>query len=286
MLNMLDKAAVKQINELVYAKPRTIQEISQSLDVNWRTADKYVEKIAADEGTVSCRTFREGTRGALKIVFWNNLEKLAASEVQEHLLKQIEAGRTKDDFSPSEIFQFVDKNKGKIVRLREHEYNSYKNLKNFLDCIKGAKQQILFFSGNLTWSKMQNHDKEIVETLEKLAQKKVISKILTRVELAGIESLKNILAVNSRVGYDAIEVRHRYQPLRCTIIDDKVAVFKEVLEPEKYAPKELKEKIYLLYYIYDKDWIEWLQKVFWHLYRPAVSVKRRLDMMKPVFHTE
>jgi len=283
---MLDKATVKQINEFVYSKPRTVQELALFLKVNWRTADKYVEKIAADEGTVSARTFREGTRGALKIVFWNNLEKLAASEVQEHLLKQIEAGRHRDDFSPSEIFQYVDKNKGKVITLREHEYNSYKNLKDFTDRLKSAKQQILFFSGNMTWSTLANHDSEIRETLEKLGLKKVVSKILTRVELAGLESLKNILAINSKIGYDAIEVRHRYQPLRCTIIDDKVAVFKEVLEPKKYDKGELKERLYLLYYIYDADWIAWLQKVFWHLYRPAVSVKRRMEIMKPVFHSQ
>ncbi|HKZ49434.1 MAG TPA: hypothetical protein VJ110_00305 [Candidatus Nanoarchaeia archaeon] len=282
---MLDKATIKQINEFVHQKPRTVQEISILLRVNWRTADRYVENIEKDEGTISTRTFREGTRGALKVVFWNHFEKLAANEAQEHLLRQIESGRRKDDFSPSEIFQFVDKNRGKVVKMQEHEYNSYKNLKNFLDHLKGAKQQVLFFSGNLTWSKLADHDKEILEVLEGLAKKKVSSKVLTRVELAGIDSLKNILAINSRAGWDAVEVRHKYQPLRCTIIDNSVAVLKEVLEPEKYAPNELKEKTYLLYYIYDQEWIEFLQRAFWHLYKPAVSAKRRLEVMKPVFHT-
>ncbi len=282
---MLDKATVKQISEFVYAKPRTVQEISLLLKVNWRTADRYVDAIAKDEGTISCRTFREGTRGALKIVFWTNIERLAESEVQEHLLKQIESGRKKGDFSPSEIIHNIDKNKIKIIKLKEHEYNSYKNFKNFADELKEATQQILFFSGNMTWSNYPVHDQKILDILESLARKKISSKVLTRVELAGINNIKNMLAVNNRVGYDAIEVRHRYQPLRCTIIDDKVAILKEVLEPENYAPKELKEKVYLLYYIYDKEWIEWLQRVFWHLYRPAVSAKRRLDVMKPVFHT-
>ncbi len=282
---MLDKATVKQISEFVYAKPRTVQEISLLLKVNWRTADRYVDAIAKDEGTISCRTFREGTRGALKIVFWNNIERLAESEVQEHLLKQIESGRKKGDFSPSEIIHNIDKNKIKIIKLKEHEYNSYRNFKNFADELKEATQQILFFSGNMTWSNYPVHDQKILDILESLARKKISSKVLTRVELAGINNIKNILAVNNKVGYDAIEVRHRYQPLRCTIVDDKVAVLKEVLEPENYAPKELKEKAYLLYYIYDKEWIEWLQRVFWHLYRPAVSAKRRLDVMKPVFHT-
>jgi hypothetical protein len=283
---MLDKATVKQINEFVYAKPRTIQELALLLKVNWRTADKYTEKIASEDGTISVRTFREGTRGALKIVFWNNLERLAASEVQERLLRQIEHGRKKDDFSPSEIFQFVDKNKRKIVKLREHEYNSYKNFKDFADSLKGATQQILFFSGNMTFSNYPVHDKEIRDILEELAKKKISSKILTRVELAGLNNIKDILALNSRAGWNAVEVRHCYQPLRCSIIDNKVAVLKEILEPEKYAPGELKEKLYLLYYIYDPDWVEWLQKVFWHLFRPAVDAKRRMEGMREVFHTK
>ena len=129
---MLDKATIKRINEFVHQKPRATDEIAKLLDVNWRTADKYVHNISENEGTIAVRTFREGTRGALKIVFWKTAEQLAASEVQEYLLRQIESGRRKDDFSPSEIFQFVDKNKGKVVKLMEHEYHSYKNLKNFL----------------------------------------------------------------------------------------------------------------------------------------------------------
>lgn len=108
---MLTKETVAKINEFVYARPRTIQEIAKFIGVNWRTANRYVEKISKEEGTLSSKVFREGTPGALKVVFWNNIEKLHASEVQERLFKHIESGREKEDFSPSEIFQFVDKNK-------------------------------------------------------------------------------------------------------------------------------------------------------------------------------
>lgn len=65
---MLDARARKRISDFVYQKPRTVQEIAQFLRVNWRTADRYVEKIAWEEGTLATRTFREGTRGALKVV--------------------------------------------------------------------------------------------------------------------------------------------------------------------------------------------------------------------------
>jgi nitric oxide synthase oxygenase domain/subunit len=49
---MLDKATIKQINEFVYQKPRTVQELALLLKVNWRTADSYVEKISAENLSV------------------------------------------------------------------------------------------------------------------------------------------------------------------------------------------------------------------------------------------
>ena len=73
---MLDSKIIKKINNFVYQKPRTIQEISLLIKKNWRTADRYVEQISKEQGTLLVRTFREGTRGALKIVFWNNIEKI------------------------------------------------------------------------------------------------------------------------------------------------------------------------------------------------------------------
>ena len=72
---MLTKEIVRKVNEFVYTKPRSINEIAELLGVNWRTANRYVEKISREEGTISTRVFREGTPGALKIVFWNNILK-------------------------------------------------------------------------------------------------------------------------------------------------------------------------------------------------------------------
>jgi len=274
---MLDKKVTKKINEFVYARPRSINEVANFLGINWRTANRYVEKISSEEGTLSTRVFREGTRGALKIVFWNNIEKLHASEIQERLFRQIESGRRKEDFSPSDIFQFVDKSKKKVKVMNEKEYNSAQNFKDFADELKSADRQILFFSGNLTFSNMSHHDKKIREILEELGKKKIFSKILTRVELAGIENIQNVLSINKRVGFNAVEVRHSYQPLRATIVDDKLAIFREVLNPESYARGELKQKMHILYYIYDEDWIEWLQKVFWSLFRSSLDAKMRIE---------
>jgi len=277
---VLNKEIIKKINEFVYTKPRSIHEIAKLINVNWRTANRYVEKISKEEGSISTRVFREGTPGALKIVFWNNIEKLHVSEVQERLFKQIETGKRREDFSPSEIFQFVDKNKKKIKIMNKKQYNSPSNFKDFINRVKGAERQILFFSGNLTFSNIKYHDEKIRDILEELGRKKISSKILTRVDLAGIKNIQDVLSINKRIGHDAVEIRHCYHPLRTTIIDDKEAVFKEVFDPKNYAKGELKHKLYILYYIYDENWIEWLQKVFWHLFRGSLDARKRIEELK------
>ena len=274
---MLDTKIIKQINDFVYIKPRTIQEIAGLIKKNWRTANRYVDLISEQQGTISTRIFREGTRGALKLVYWNSIEKIHSSEFQERLFKHIESGRTKDDFSPSEIYQYVDSNKKSASVLTNKVYNSKENFEDFVNLLRSATSQILFFSGNLTFSNIGYHDKKILEIIEKLAKQNIKTKILTRVEIPGLENIKNILAINEKIGKEMIEIRHCYQPLRTTIIDNKVVVFKEVRRPEDYAKGELEEQINLLYYIYDEEWIEWVQKVFWNLFRSSFPAQKRIQ---------
>lgn len=276
---MFTKEIVRKINKFVYQKPRTIQEIARLLKVNWRTANRYVEKIASEEGTISTRVFREGTRGALKIVFWNNVERLHVSEIQERLFKQIEAGRFKGDFSPSEIFQFVDKRKKKLVVMTEKEYWSEEDFKEFHDRLRGAQRINLFFSGNLTFINYKSNITTL-DVLEELAERKVVAKVLVRVEWPGIENIRKALAINERVGFNAIEIRHCFQPLRATITDDKVVVLKETFDPKNYPKSELKERLYVLYYIYDEDWINWIKRIFWYFFRSAIDAKKRIEELK------
>lgn len=274
---MLDSKLAKKINDFVYQKPRTIQEIALLIHKNWRTANSYVEKIEGEQGTLSVRTFRKGTRGALKIVFWNNIENIHSSELQEKLFRRIELNRRKRDFSPSEIYQFVDKDKKALKIMNEKEYTSEKNFEDFTNLLKSANSQILFFSGNLTFSNLEHHDIKIRKIIEDLSKNHVSSKILTRVELPGLQNIKNVLGINNRLGKKMIEIRHARQPLRVTIIDNKVAVFKESFYPNNYEKDELDEAKFLLYYIYDPEWIEWLQKVFFNIYRVSVDAERRID---------
>lgn len=144
---VLDTKTIKIINDFAYQKPRTIQEIALLLKKNWRTADTYVETIAKQQGTISTKTFRKGTRGALKIIFWNNIERIHSSSLQERLLKQIEAGRQKIDFSPSEIYQYIDEGKREAFFYSNKEIETKNNFRRFKNLLQQAEQQILFFSG-------------------------------------------------------------------------------------------------------------------------------------------
>src|SRR3989344_8889592 len=109
---MLTSAIIKKIENLVAQKPRSIQEISNLINKNWRTADRYIEVIKKDFGTLETRVFREGTRGALKIVYWAPIEKVNSSVFQEKLEEDISRSKKKEDFSAFNIFQYIsDKNK-------------------------------------------------------------------------------------------------------------------------------------------------------------------------------
>lgn len=275
---MLDSKIKKKIIELVYQKPRTVQEIAQSIGKNWRTADSYVEKICEEDGSISARTFREGTRGALKIVFWNNIEKIHSSSFQERLFKAIEAGKTKKDFSPFEIYQYVDEKKRRAsVEADKDEKNT--NIDEFTNALSSAEKQILFFSGNLSWI---NLNKKVFPIIKRLVKNRVQIKILTRVDIATVANLDKLFSINEAEGRDAIEIRHCEQPLRAVIVDSKLARMKEVKDPSDYKAGELEKKTFIFYEIYDSEWVEWMQKVFWNLFRTSVPVEKRIKDLKTV----
>lgn len=279
---VLDSQTIKKINDFIYQKPRTIQEIALLINKNWRTADSYIEKIAKEQGTLSTKTFREGTRGALKIVFWNNIEKIHSTSFQERLFKQIESGRQKIDFSASEIYQHVDEDKREAFFYTQKDVETEENFKRFRNFLLKAEYQILFFSGNLTFSTIKTHDETILNILEDLAKKKVNIKILTRVEVPGLDYVQNLLNLNEKLGREAIEIRHCFHPLRATIIDNKVVNFKETKYPPREQPYELPEITHISYNIYDKEWIEWLQKVFWNLFSVSVDAQKRINDFKTI----
>lgn len=268
---MLTKQIRQQIEDFVHQTPRTVQEIAHNIDRNWRTADRYIQQIAEEFGTIATRTFREGSRGALKLVYWNALVGMKGTAFQERLRTMIEAGRTKYDFSAMYIYQSAQQD------TRTATLNAIEAKKEFVKHLDSAKQQVLLFSGNLTWIK---EDKQLERKLEQLIQRGVKIKIITRVDLTSQKLADTLLKNNLRQGDDLISIRHCEQPLRGAIIDDNVICIKEIYSPT--VQQEVKEKTTIHYVIKDSVWVSWLQKVFWHLWEQSIDAQSRIDAIKTI----
>lgn len=277
----MDRAIEKEIIEFVRTRPRTIQEIARTIGKNWRTADRYVQKIAEETGTIAAHTFRGGTRGALKIVYLVDIARLAGTQAQDLLLSRILSGRRKEDFSPLDIYQYVpeEKRHAFVEHLAEETITDLQDLASML---RSARKQILLFSGNLSWVALKQRGEKISAVLEETARRGIAIKVLTRVDIASLKNLAQVLAINQTLGRDAVEIRHAEQPLRSTIIDSAHVRLKETKDPGRYKPGELDAQTFIFYDILDEDWIAWLQKVFWKLYSTAIPAKQRLDALESI----
>ncbi|MBI2102705.1 hypothetical protein HYT55_02610 [Candidatus Woesearchaeota archaeon] len=269
----MQKEIKDSILQLIQQKPRTVQEVAQSIQKNWRTADRYIELIAQETGLISTRIFREGSRGALKVVYWNALERTKGSAYQERLFTRLVQGRRKEDFSPFDLYQFVDEDKRQLF-LESQEFLTPEPIR-YDTMLANAQQQVLFFSGNLSWMELGPDMRAVIEML---AAKKVRIKILTRVDLTSHKNTVDMLSLNLRCGWDAIEIRHCEQPLRAVLVDDTLMSIKEVMSPQ--LCREVKEKSFLFYLIKDQAWIAWTQKVFWHLWGQSIDARDRLKVLE------
>ncbi len=268
----------KRINDFVYVKPRTIEEIAQHIKKNWRTANRYVDRIAEQEGIISTRTFREGTRGALKIVFWSNIDRIHSTSMQEKLFQRIETGRKKEDFSPFDIYQHIDENKKSAFMEQQEDEGATAINKDLPNLFKTTEKQIMLFSGSLSWANLKQSHFKTIDLFEELAKRNIPIKVIANVDLASINNVKKFLAINDRLGKQLIEVRHREQPLRAVVIDDKFTRFKEIRDPSTSQ----KKKTFIFYGIYDREWIEWVQKVFWSLFTTAIPAEKRIKEIETI----
>jgi hypothetical protein len=278
---MLSSEIIKKIEELVYSKPRSIQEISQHIKKNWRTADRYITEISKEFGTVETRTFRGGTRGALKIVYWSAVEKISKSVFQEQLEENIFKGKIKDDFAGFDIFQHVEDNKKDAWVKKGLDEVEAGRLIEFKKLLLKAKKQILFFSGNLSFINFKDDKVNIFETLDELVKKGVQIKIVCRVDFNAIDNIEKILSLNSKYGKELIEIRHREQPLRVSVIDKDIINIKEVKKPTG-RKSEIRENFFIFYTIKDKEWIEWITKIFWKMFNSSLSARKRLDELNKI----
>lgn len=272
---MLDSKTVKKISEFVYIKPRTIQEIAMHIGKNWRTADSYVEKISKEQGIIALRTFRGGTRGALKIAFWNNVEKIHSSEFQERLFKRIELARNKEDFSPFDIYQYVPENK-RSAFLEEQKEDTITNKQDLVNALRSAENQVLIFSGNLSWVNAIQGRVKLIDVFEELAENNISIKIICKVDLESMKNIQKMLDINYKLKKELIEIKHAEQPFRAFIVDNKWARFKE----RKSGSKD--KLAHIFYDIIDEEWVEWIQKVFWNIFRTSIKAEKRVKDIETI----
>ena len=277
---MLNNELIKKIEDFVYSKPRSVQEIASYIGKNWRTADRYISEIEKNYGTIATRVFREGTRGALKIVYWASVEKISSSVFQEKLEEEILRARKKEDFSAFDIFQYVNE-KNKQVKVKTEKSEEIAGFNNVKSILEKAEKKILIFSGNLSFINFQQKDKKILDILDALVKKGISVKILCRVDIAGKKNIENVLALNYKHGKEMVEIRHREHPLRATIVDNKFFDIKEIKEPTGKI-SELDKKIFIFYNIKDKEWVEWLTKIFWKMFSSSIDAKKRLMELEKI----
>jgi len=277
---MLNTETIKKIEEFVYKRPRSIQEIANHIDKNWRTVDRYIQEIKENFGTIDTRTFRQGTRGALKVVYWAAIEKASPSVFQERLANEIKTFKKKEEFSAFDIFQHVaDENK--TADLEQTQEEAKTNLTQLKKYLEQAENQLLSFSGNLSWINLEDKKVKTFDVLESLVKKGIKIKCLCRVDLVSLNTIEKLLALNHKYGKELIEIRHCEQPLRALIIDNKLIRLKEIKEPTGRI-NELNEKIFLFYTIRDRDWVEWLSKIFWNMFSNSIDSKKRIQELKKI----
>jgi hypothetical protein len=84
-----------------------------------------------------------------------------------------------------------------------------------------------------------------------------------------------MLQINHKLKKEMIEIRHAEQPFRAFIIDNKFARFKENRQHDK-------KNNYIFYEIRDEEWVEWLQKVFWNIFRTSIKAEKRIEDLESI----
>ena len=273
-LGLLDQETIKRVEAFVRSEPRTIQEIALLLAKTWRTADSYVERIANEAGTIATKTFRGGTRGALKIAYWNVLERFHASAFQERLFEKIIAGREKQDFNPFDIYQYVDEQKRRAFAERQTVYNVTEK-QNLVNALRMAEQQVLIFAGDLSWAVARQGEVSLLSLLEELVVRKVPVRIVCDVDLESVENIERLHSLNEKYKSEMIEVRHAQQPLRAFVVDGSFARFKQ-------RKRGAQEDVYVFYEVFDESWVSWVQRVFWEMFRAGIGAGQRIKDLRSI----
>lgn len=265
---MIDKKATSMIQEFVHSEPRTIQEIAKHLNVNWKTAERYVERITADYGTLAVKQFRGSSKSSIKLVYWNAFSE-SSDLVQENLMRRILEARKKTEFRFFDVFQYC------LPQLSAMESASSNpdalKEKQMADVINKTKDELLVFSGNLSWINF----KKTRDALMKAIDRGVSVRIITRLDIATINNYKKAAQLS-----DEITIKHREQPLRGILADSSVCQMSDVWQASAYKQEELPSDLYVSYLVKDKKWIAFLRKLFFTMYNSAPETEMRVGALK------
>ncbi len=266
----LTREEVDRVIDFIRKEPRTVQDVALFIGRSWVTSDSYLEQIRTETGLIGIKTFRKGTQGAIKVAYYSHPDSLPQDELRSNILRQIQLGKRKHDFDFMELFQFVpDSGKRSFA-----DQNSSALLKR---CLSSAESSVMIFSGNLSFLS----DDRLLEEMGLLLKRKVKVRILIRVNMASLGNI-GLLTPLLQKYHGLIEVRHRYHPLRGIIIDDRLAVFRSEESKDFYKENELDRDSLIFYEIYDREWIDFLQKVFWNLFRPSISMAERVKELERI----
>ncbi|MCK5026625.1 MAG: hypothetical protein KAS15_08565 [Nanoarchaeota archaeon] len=268
----------RKLLEILTVAPCSIQELAFKLSKNWRTIDNYISKME-EEGLLSTKEFKRGPRVAFKIVFIQPDVNVHISNAQKKILKKIESGRRSQDFSPLDIIQF----------LPEEEVTSYfrsiklptdKVTEGLLRFFKQTSNNLLMFSGDLSWVDLKIGKTTILDVIEQLAKDKIMIKIIARVDQSTRERIGKLLNINYKLGHDSIEIRHEEHPLRSFIVDGKIVRLKE---PAFSSQKgELKKVGTFFYEFQNESWTNWLERYFWSVFRSSIPAEKRLLVLDKI----
>ena len=274
---VLDVPLTKKILRFVALEPKTIQEVSLHIGKSWVTTESYIQQIVALSGELAMRTFRAGTRGALKVVYRSGDITTRYDELFEDLMLQITSARKKQEFDALDIYQHVpvDKKSCSFLRFGEPSNASYKPL------LLKAKNSVVFFSGNLSIVRDIQDDLPMIDLFENLLKKGITIKILTRVNFSTLRNLGKLQRLLNQYP-DYLEIKHRYQPLRGCIIDNELIRLYAEEHLDDYKKGELDTDIRIAFDITDTRWVDWLMHVFWYLYRNSVDYSLRVRELKAI----
>ncbi|MBI5229099.1 hypothetical protein HY991_03235 [Candidatus Micrarchaeota archaeon] len=275
---LFDVEKITKIKEMVFERPRAVNEIAAALDVNWRTADRYLKELEEKTGALSLHTFREGTRGALKVVYWKSQPLPSSSKIQDALKEKILRGVDKADFSTFEIYQHIDPTKRNAFWEEKKKKSKifFYGTRNLKKSAEEAKNEWLYFCGDMSWIMKES---TALSILEKVARKGVSVRILARIDFTNLSFTEKMLKLNKKFGSDAIDLRHIHQPLRGEIVDEQVARF---VETSLSTVQERGKEALAFYEIYAEEWIIWLKEIFRELYAQGIPAEKRLEDMKTI----